>query len=173
MRLFKQEKKPDTDLFMKMIRENTEIMYKTAWAILKNDADAADAIQETILDCYEKLHTLRNPDYFKTWMVRILINNCYQICGQNKRITVFADYVQEIPVEDHYECEENSGFEELLGIVDEKYRLLLTLYYADELKIAEIAEVLNINVNTVKTRLSRAREQIRRYLNEKNRLSET
>ena len=70
----------------------------------------------------------------------------------------------EIPVEDCYDAD--SGFKELLNMVDEADRLLLTLYYADEFKVSEIAELLDMNVNTVKTRLSRAREKIRRGLYE-------
>ena len=70
----------------------------------------------------------------------------------------------EMPVEDSYDTD--SGFKELLDMVDEADRLLLTLYYADEFKVSEIAELLEMNVNTVKTRLSRAREKIRRGLYE-------
>lgn len=57
-------------------------MYRTAIAILMNDADAADAIQDTILSCWEKLDTLREPRYFKTWLTRILIHKCYDIKKQ-------------------------------------------------------------------------------------------
>ena len=70
----------------------------------------------------------------------------------------------EIPVEDSYDSD--FGFKELLNMVGEEDRLLLTLYYADEFKVSEIAELLEMNVNTVKTRLSRAREKIRRGLYE-------
>ena len=71
-------------------------------------------------------------------------------------------------MEDQYE---EGGFEELISDVDEKYRLILTLYYADELSVAEIADLLEMKENTVKTRLARGREQVRRYLDEQNKLS--
>ena len=67
-------------------------------------------------------------------------------------------------MEDSYDSD--FGFKELLNMVGEEDRLLLTLYYADEFKVSEIAELLEMNVNTVKTRLSRAREKIRRGLYE-------
>lgn len=162
MQLYRR--KPDTDAFMELIEENTQSMYKTAWAILRNEENVADALQETIVKGFESLHTLRRPEFFKTWMMRILINNCLQIRKQRQRLLTFGDDLPEMPVEDSYDTD--SGFKELLDMVDEADRLLLTLYYADEFKVSEIAELLEMNVNTVKTRLSKAREKIRRGLYE-------
>ena len=162
MQLYRR--KQDTDAFMELIEENMQSMYKTAWAILRNEEDVADALQETIVKGFESLHTLRRPEFFKSWMMRILINNCLQIRKQRQRLLTFGDDLPEMPVEDSYDTD--SGFKELLDMVDEADRLLLTLYYADEFKLSEIAELLEMNVNTVKTRLSRAREKIRRGLYE-------
>ena len=164
MQLYRRKRKPDTDTFMELIEENTQSMYKTAWVILRNEEDVADALQETIVKGFENLHNLRKPEFFKTWMMRILINTCLQIRKQRQRLLTFGDDLPEIPGEDSYDAD--SGFKELLDMVDEADRLLLTLYYADEFKVSEIAELLDMNVNTVKTRLSRAREKIRRGLYE-------
>ena len=162
MQLYRR--KQDTDAFMESIEENMQSMYKTAWAILRNEEDVADALQETIVKGFESLHTLRRPEFFKSWMMRILINNCLQIRKQRQRLLTFGDDLPEIPVEDSYDSD--FGFKELLNMVGEEDRLLLTLYYADKFKVSEIAELLEMNVNTVKTRLSRAREKIRRGLYE-------
>ena len=75
--LVKKAKSGDSGAFAQLIRMNTQSMYKVAWAYLKNDEDVADAIQETILKCYEKLSTLKKDSYFKTWMIRIL--KCFGI----------------------------------------------------------------------------------------------
>ena len=138
----------------------------SAGGIINGNAsiDVADALQETIVKGFESLHTLRRPEFFKTWMMRILINTCLQIRKQRQRLLTFGDDLPEIPVEDSYDSD--FGFKELLNMVGEEDRLLLTLYYADEFKVSEIAELLEMNVNTVKTRLSRAREKIRRGLYE-------
>ena len=61
MQLYRRKRKPDTDEFMELIEENTQSMYKTAWAILRNEEDVADAVQETIVKGFESLHTLRRP----------------------------------------------------------------------------------------------------------------
>ena len=79
-------KEHDADAFMQLVQPYTKKMYQTALSILVNDEDAADAIQETILNCWEKIHTLKESQYFYTWMTRILINNCYDICKKRARL---------------------------------------------------------------------------------------
>ena len=64
----------DANAFLQLMDAMSDHMYKTAFAILKNDEDVADAIQDTIISCYEKLGTLKEPRYFGTWAMRILIN---------------------------------------------------------------------------------------------------
>ena len=83
--LVKKAKKGDTDAFAQLIRMNAQSMYKVAWAYLKNEEDAADAIQETILICYEKLGTLKKSKYFKTWLIRILMNQCNDLLKTRRR----------------------------------------------------------------------------------------
>lgn len=74
--LVKRAQRGDDQAFVELIEENKQAMYKVAVGILKNDFDAADAIQQSILTCYEKLKELKKAQYFKTWLLRILINNC-------------------------------------------------------------------------------------------------
>lgn len=148
----------DADAFLELMEMNTLSMYKTARGILKNDNDAADAVQDTILTSFEKIHTLRKPQYFKTWLIRILINECNQILRHYKKVNPIEE-VPETPRKDKSLAE--FEFKEMLEQVDEKYRVILVLYYEQGFKITEIAELLELNENTVKTRLARAREQIR------------
>ena len=150
----------DPACFMEKIDQYMDRMYKTAWAILKNETDVADAIQESITDGFEKRGTLRQPEYFGTWMLRILINNCYQILRQYRKETYGE--IPETGAGDSYL--EDDGFKQLIRYVDEKYQLVLTLYYADECTVKEIADLLQMKENTVKTWLARGREQVRRYL---------
>lgn len=148
----------DADAFLELMEMNTLSMYKTARGILKNDNDVADAVQDTILTSFEKIHTLRKPQYFKTWLIRILINECNQILRHYKKVNPIEE-VPETPRKDKSLAE--FEFKEMLEQVDEKYRVILVLYYEQGFKITEIAELLELNENTVKTRLARAREQIR------------
>lgn len=148
----------DADAFLELMEQNTGAMYKVARAILKNDDDVADAIQDTILTCFEKLSTLKKPEYFKTWMIRILINECNGILAHYRNLNM-PEQFPDIGRADTSLAE--FEFKEMLDTVDEKYRVVLVLYYVEGFKVQEIAELLELNENTVKTRLSRAREQIR------------
>lgn len=151
----------DAEAFIQLIEMNKESMYKIARSYLKCDADVADAMQDTILDCFEKIHTLQKPQYFKTWMIRILINNCNDIIRKGKMLPLFEDY-KDIELEAH--TEDLTEFLELLDSIDEKYRTVLILYYVEGYKIREIAQILELNENTVSSRLRRSRMILKREL---------
>lgn len=156
--LIKKAKGHDSEAFTKLIQLYMKDMYRTAIAILMNDADAADAIQETILTCWEKLYTLREAGLFKTWMTRILINKCYDIRKHYEKLTGFEEY------EETGKCEEyNLELKEALAALGEKYRVVMVLFYGEGYKIKEIAEILHIPKSTVQTRLARGRKQLAQY----------
>lgn len=102
----------------------------TRWrGILDIVEDAADAMQDTILTCFEKIHTLKNPEYFKTWMIRILINECNKIHRHYKNFSR-AEELPEVPGQDM--SIEEFEFKEMLGMLDESYRIILVLYYVED-----------------------------------------
>ena len=155
--LVKKAKKRDPDAFTELMQLYLKDMYRTALAILLNDEDAADAIGDTILACWEKIDTLKKAKYFKTWMTRILINNCFRI-RKNAKITGTLEEYEEPVVYDEYNLE----FKEALASLDEKYRVVMTLFYSEGYRIDEIAEILKIPKSTVQTRLQRGREKLAR-----------
>ena len=132
-------------------------MYKIAAAYLKNDEDVADAIQDTILSCYENLKSLKQNKYFKTWMIRILINKCKDILRSGRRM-VCVEELPEREAESTVEMEANLEWKEALRGLDEKYRLIVVLFYAEGLRTAEIGKLLQLPDSTVRTRLARGRE---------------
>ncbi|MBP3458250.1 MAG: RNA polymerase sigma factor [Lachnospiraceae bacterium] len=159
--LVKKAKRHDSDAFTELMQLYMKDMYRTAIAILMNDDDAADAIQDTILICWEKLWTLREIKLFKTWMTRILINKCYDIRKRYENIVEIEVY-EEPAVNDEYNLE----LKEALSALDEKYRIPMTLFYGQGYKCDEIAEILHIPKSTVQTRLARGRERLARYYEE-------
>lgn len=162
--LVKCAKSNDIDAFTELMQSQMQNMYKTANAILKNDEDAADAIQETIITCWQKLNDLKNDIYFRTWMTRILINKCYEIIKKNEKVT----YMEEIPEVVTESDFSNVEWKEAMSVLDEKYRLVIVLYYAQGFSTKEIAGMLKITASTVRTRLSRGREQLAKYYGENN-----
>ena len=138
-------------------------MYKTARAILNNEEDAADAISDTILACWEKLGQLRENKYFRTWLTKILVNKCKDIIRKKQNL-LFTDEMPEIPSKDY--GYENLEWKQTLNELDERYRTILILYYVEGFKTSEIAEIMELPESTVRTRLSRGREKMaQRYGN--------
>lgn len=156
--LVEKAQRHDKDAFTELMQLYMKDMYRTAIAILMNEEDAADALQDTILTCWEKLYTLKKAEYFKTWMTRILINHCYDIIRKHP---IYEDIeLYEKPAK----CDEyNLELKEAYASVEERYRLPLELYYSQGFKIREIAELLSLPQNTIKTRLSRGRKQLEEY----------
>ena len=154
--LVRKAKRGDSSAFAELVRLCTQSMYRVAWTYLGNDEDAADAISETVLVCYEKIETLKKDAYFKTWMIRILINQCKDILKHRSRIQSKA----EMQDSGYIDCE----WKEVLSCLDEKYRIILLLYYTREMDTREIAELLDISRNTVITRLARGRKLLKREL---------
>ena len=149
----------DGEAFVKLMEMNKQSMYKVAKSYLRYEEDVADAMQETILICYEKLGDLKEPKYFKTWMIRILINKCKDILKKNQELCLMEEFPE---VEDQHVPEKNLEFEELLQALDEKYRTILILYYVEGFNTREIGELLEMSEHTVKTSLVRARQNFAR-----------
>lgn len=102
-KLVLRAKQHDKEAFSELMRQQKSSMYKVAKAILKNEEDIADAMQDTILDCWEKIHTLRKPEYFKTWLIRILINNSNAIYNQRSKMVLDNDILIGEAVEDSFD----------------------------------------------------------------------
>ena len=89
--LVKKAKRGDAEAFITLIEENKQSMYKVARGFLRDQEDVADAMAETVLNCFEKIGSLKQDSYFKTWMIRILINNCKDILKRQKRNILTED----------------------------------------------------------------------------------
>ena len=136
-------------------------MYKTAISVLKNDEDACDAIQEALLSAYKSFDTLQNKEYFSTWIIRILLNKCYNIIQKNKKVTYLNEQSTVNENDRYYDFYSvESNVEKTLNQIDSDLKLVAVLYYYDEFSVKEISELLTIPEGTVKSRLSRAREKI-------------
>ncbi len=139
-------------------------LYHISKSILKNDCDCADAVQETIITAYSKLHSLRDERFFKTWLCRILINKCYQIYRANKRIVLLEDYMK---TENPAEQQNDLGLYDAIMELKTDLRLVIVLHYIEGFQTKEMAKILKIPEGTVKSRLLRARTELKSVLGEK------
>lgn len=156
--LVKRAKRKDAEAFSSLIHCCTKEMYKVAISILMNDEDAADAIQDAVLICWEKIPELKQDKYFKTWLTKILINKCYDIRKQRRRFVELEAY-QEAAADG----QSNTEWKEALSLLGEKYRTIMILFYEEGYQTGEIAEILKIPRSTVLTRLRRGREKLADY----------
>ena len=153
-------KQGDYEALERIINQIKYKLYKTGMAILKNDDDVCDALQETLISIYKNIGKLEKQEYFSTWAIRILINKCNDIMRKNKKIKDINDKMK-IDTINYYDIyEKESILENVLNNIDENLRLITVLYYYDDLSISKISDTLNIPEGTVKSRLSRARNKI-------------
>ena len=144
----------------KLILESERQMYLTAKTILHNDQDCGDAIQEAIVKSFQKIDTLRQDKYAKTWLMRILINECYSLLRRESRY-VSMEEMKELSLG---EAEEEKDYSDLYSAVKslkEELRIPVILYYGEDFSIREIAQILEITEGAVQKRLFRARMQLR------------
>ncbi len=140
-------------------------LYSTARTILYSDHDCADAIQETIVKAFSKIDTLRNDKFAKTWLIRILINECYSLLRKSSK-QVSLESMGGIT---ETEADEKADYSDLYSAVNslkEELRLPVLLYYIEDFNIKEIAHILNITEGAVQKRLARARGKLKCILQE-------
>lgn len=159
-------KKGDDEAYIRMIERCKQSMYKVARSYLKNEEDIADVLQESILKCYQSLTRLQKPHFFKTWLIRIVINECNDLLRKKKRECQMEE--EEMPFMGQKEQGySNVEFEDLMRCIPEKYRTILVLYYAEGYNSREIAMMLGMRSATVRTRLVRGRTLLKIYLGDK------
>lgn len=160
-----EARKGNTDEIANLLMENMKSMYRVAFSILKTEEEISDAISSTTIIVFEKIHTLKNAEFFKTWLIRILINECNKIHRQNKKIVYLDNYNQtDLVYNDKYD---DFGVRQAIKKLDEDLKTIVILYYFEEFSIKEISEIQKIPEGTVKSRLSRARKKLETiFLNE-------
>lgn len=154
-------KKEEAEAFDELILMMEKEMYLIAKSRLNNDDDIADAIQETILMCFKNIKKLRDNKLFKTWTIRILINECNKIYKRNKRSIISLDE-KELELKDENNNYENLSFHNLIRNLKKEEKTILTLYYCSQYTTKEIANILKIKENTIKSKIIRAKNKLRK-----------
>ncbi len=156
--------------FCNKIEELKNSMYAVAMGLLQNESDAEDAIQNTIMSAYRFFDTLSVFEKFKPWILKILTVECYKILKKRKSVCCYNDEIDNIETE----FNENDIIETKITVweavcsLNEKYRVVVILFYYEELSIKDISKILNENQTTIKKRLQRAREKLKEILKEED-----
>lgn len=161
IRLVKKAIKGSKAAYGELIAQYQVYLYKTAFLYVKNEADSLDAVQECVTRGLLGIEKLKEPKYFKTWITRILLNCIWQ--DQKRTQTVSLDEYREKGVE-NYLIEEKVDLYDAIDSLKEQYKTVVILFYFQELKIKEIAQIMDIPEGSVKVYLYRAKKQMRRWL---------
>ena len=143
-----------------LIMDNKDGMYRLAFSILRNDADAQDAVSEAIVLAFEKSHQLRKRSSAKSWLMQILVNSSKKIAVQSNKYVLLEN---EIQYEQAEEFKDDDMWETVMEL-DEEFREVVVLYYYEQFSVREIGKMLRVPEGTVKSRLARAREKLLRII---------
>lgn len=144
----------------KLILENQKEMYVLAYSILKNQADAQDAVSECIVRAFENRTSLRKRTSARSWLMKILINVSRSAITKRQKVVLFADPEQ-------YEQESETAEDHLWSVIlelPENVRVVMVLYYYEGFSVREISTLLDIPEGTTKTRLSSGRKQLAKWI---------
>jgi len=146
------------DTFIDNVLKANSTLYHVSKSILTHEQDCEDAVQGAILKAYNKLDTLKKEQYFKTWLIRILINECYSLKRKKYSQVSYEEYFESAKADD------KKDYSELyLAIknLPERIRITVVLYYVEGYTVEEIKRILKIPTGTVKSRLAKGRKLLK------------
>ncbi len=151
----------DKQEFTQRVLEAEISLYRVAKSIVINEKDCEDAVQEAILIAYDKISSLRNERFFKTWLIRILINECYRLTRKRKGVVSFEDYMAD---KEYPEGQTDNELRDAIMELPQKIRTVIVLHYIEGYGIEEIGYMIKIPSGTVKSRLHKGRKLLRNML---------
>lgn len=147
--------------FAAAVTEHGRRMYRAARAVLDSDADAQDAVSQAVLQAWQSLDRLRDKGAVRPWLVKIAVNCAYALRRRQGRVVYLDDLPQEPAAP---ERREYAGLWEAVCALPPDRRAVVALFYYEDLSVSEIAKLLRVPQGTVKSRLARARAQLKELL---------
>ena len=137
-----------------VINKYGNMLYRLCVLMLKNESDAEDIVQETIIQYYRKSPTFANAEHEKAWLIRVATNKCRDLLRFRVRHPqIDDDYLEKIPC-----STSDSGIIDTLASLPEKFRLVLTLHYIEGYRVEDIAKIISRTPSAVKMRLRKGRK---------------
>ncbi len=148
-----------SDEFSEQIVDMMQTLYRVCYSQLSQSCDRDEAVQECLLKAWQKRGQLKQPRYMKTWVIRILINECRNIQRKRGREVPLDEMPNRTaPADADYELHD------ALLQLDEKLRLPIILHYIEGFTVSEIADILRWPQGTVKSRMNRGRAELKKSL---------
>ncbi|WDV44791.1 sigma-70 family RNA polymerase sigma factor [Clostridiaceae bacterium M8S5] len=149
--------------YVTMIEQNKEEFYRLAYSHVKNEHDALDIMSEAVYKGLRSLHKLNDEKFMKTWFYRILINESLMALRKKKKI-VYNTEIVEITESTEIDKDEIMDLYHAIDKLSTNYKSIVILKYLRQMKIQQISDILQLNPNTVKTRLRRGIQQLKQYM---------
>lgn len=170
-----KRKKEDSDVlpYEEVIRRNSDRVYRLAYALVRTRADADDIYQEVFLRYVQKTPVFDSAEHERAWFMRVTINCCKNFWKSpwiQRRNVYENDVLEQEPAGDDISGEtsdEDWILIETVKQLPEKYRIVIHLFYYEELSVEEIGKITKSKASTVRTRLTRARRALKRLLDKK------
>lgn len=153
----------DKQALEKLLKENYQQLYKTAFLYVKQEVDALDIVQESVVKIMRRIQTLTYPEYFTTWCVRIVI---YTALDYLKRENQLVDYSETLSSEVGLSREEELDIYEAIRRLPQHLQEITILHYFYGKKLRELSAVLDEPLGTIKYKLHEARRLLKDYLEE-------
>lgn len=160
----KQSIRGDREALLFLLNQEKEKFYRTAYSYVRNDADALDVFQQTVLLAIESVHQLREPKYFTTWLMKICINVSLSVLQKQKNVILIDEFKFNTLSTEIATSDEKLDLLDAIYGLDEKYKTVLLLKYYEDLTFEQIAEVLGEPIGTVKSNGKRALAKIKKTL---------
>lgn len=137
-----------------------------AYVYVKNKEDALDVVQDVAYQSFKKINTLKSPEYFKTWLIKITINCAINVVRKNEKVLYLKpEYVEFIGIEDE-DISLSISLRELIEALEEDEKSIVLLKFYQNYTFKEISEVLEIPLGTAKSVLYRALNKLRKKFKE-------
>ena len=146
-----------------VIRFYSDMVYRLAFARTGTRYDADDVYEEVFLRYLKKKPKFKSEEHRRAWLLRVTIN-----CSNSFLTSAWQRQVQELPEDLPFRQPEDYQLYDRLKQLSAKYRSVIHLFYYEEMSVEEIGEILHRKPSTVRTQLTRAREQLRHILKEED-----
>lgn len=162
--LINEAKKGNKEAFTQLIISMEQDLYKIARMRFSCEADIEDAVQETIIQTFRSIKKIKSPEYFKTWIIKVLINKCNKIYRKKEK---YLEYIEELSDDtDSYDDNDilisKLDFYTLIKHLNYKERIAIILYYSEDLTTKQISKILKEPESTIRNRISRAKIKIKK-----------
>ncbi|WP_077306434.1 sigma-70 family RNA polymerase sigma factor [Terribacillus halophilus] len=164
VKLVRKAVKGNERAFEQLIKNESEKLYKTAFLYVKNKEDALDVLQETIYKAFVSIEQVKQPEFFTTWLTKILIRTSYDFLDKKNKLVLDEDFLKHQASEDTSNIEEKLDLLAAISALSKTYQTVIILFYYHDLSIQSIGNTLEMSENTVKTNLRRAKLELKKHL---------